>query len=109
MLWLRKAKTARREFDLVFCDPPTFSNSKRMRDTWDVQRDHVTLLTAIERVLSPDGLIVFSTNRRRFELDSEALASAGMATDDVTGRTIPRDFERRTLPHRCWTVRRAED
>ncbi len=106
MLWLRKAKSAGREFDLVFCDPPTFSNSKRMRDTWDVERDHVTLLTAIERVLATDGRILFSTSKRRFELDVESLERSGMTADDVTARTIPRDFERRTIPHRCWTVRR---
>ncbi len=104
--WLRHAKRDRREFDLVFADPPTFSNSKRMRDSWDVQRDHVTLLTATERVLATDGVIVFSTNKRRFELDAAALETSGLVAEDVTARTIPRDFERRALPHRCWTVRR---
>jgi 23S rRNA (guanine2069-N7)-methyltransferase / 23S rRNA (guanine2445-N2)-methyltransferase len=106
LLWLRKAKTAGREFDLVFCDPPTFSNSKRMRDTWDVQRDHVTLLTAIERVLAADGQILFSTNKRRFDLDVESLERSGLTADDVTARTVPRDFERRSAPHHCWMVRR---
>jgi 23S rRNA (guanine2445-N2)-methyltransferase / 23S rRNA (guanine2069-N7)-methyltransferase len=109
LLWLRKAKTAGREFDLVFCDPPTFSNSKRMRDTWDVERDHVTLLTAIERVLAADGQILFSTNKRRFELDTESLERSGLSANDVTARTIPRDFERHGVPHRSWVVRRRED
>ena len=73
-----------------------------MRDTWDVERDHVTLLTATERVLATDGQILFSTNKRRFELDVESLERSGLSADDVTTRTVPRDFERHGVPHRCW-------
>ena len=34
-------------FDLVIIDPPTFSNSKRMKDFLDIQRDHVELLNDV--------------------------------------------------------------
>ena len=108
--WLEAAAaTPAERFDLVFCDPPTFSNSKRMRETWDVQRDHVALISRIADVLAPGGLVVFSCNRRRFELDVEALGAAGLSASDVTARTIPKDFERRPTVHSCWTIRRTEE
>ena len=94
-------------YDLVFCDPPTFSNSKRMQATWDVQRDHVELIMRIAELLTGDGTLVFSCNRRKFELDVAALEAAGLVCRDVTARTIPRDFECRPGVHVCWTVRRA--
>lgn len=105
--WLADAALAGREFDLVFCDPPTFSNSKRTETTFDVQRDHVSLLEGCAGVLAPDGTIVFSCNRRRFELDTEALGGLGLEATDVTARTIPKDFERTPRVHSCWTIRRA--
>ena len=94
-------------YDLIFCDPPTFSNSKRMQETWDVQRDHAPLLVRVADLLTDDGTLVFSCNRRKFELDTEALEAAGLVCRDVTARTIPRDFENRPGVHVCWTIRRA--
>ncbi|NTU72417.1 MAG: bifunctional 23S rRNA (guanine(2069)-N(7))-methyltransferase RlmK/23S rRNA (guanine(2445)-N(2))-methyltransferase RlmL, partial [Coriobacteriia bacterium] len=88
--WLEAALRAEERFDLVFCDPPTFSNSKRMVDTWDVQRDHVHLITRICRLLAPGGTLVFSCNRRKFALDAPALEAAGLAIENVTAATIPR-------------------
>jgi 23S rRNA (guanine2445-N2)-methyltransferase / 23S rRNA (guanine2069-N7)-methyltransferase len=106
--WVSAAGAAGEQFDLVFCDPPTFSNSKRMKDTWDVQRDHAALITSIAKLLSDDGLLVFSCNRRKFAFDRETLEAAGLTCEDVTARTIPKDFERRGQVHSCWTVRRSK-
>ena len=64
--WLEKCD---RQFDLIFVDPPTFSNSKRMEDSWDVQRDHIKLMTNLKRILRPNGTIVFSNNKRGFKMD----------------------------------------
>lgn len=104
--WVRAAAAREERFDLVFCDPPTFSNSKRMTSTWDVQRDHAELILDIAKLLAEDGTLVFSCNRRGFALDREALEAAGLVCEDVTARTVPPDFDRR-LPHVCWTVRRS--
>jgi 23S rRNA (guanine2445-N2)-methyltransferase / 23S rRNA (guanine2069-N7)-methyltransferase len=101
--WLKGAPAA--GWDLVFLDPPTFSNSKRMAGTLDVQRDHVALLRAAMRVLAPGGTLVFSTNYTRFELDSAALP--GLAVQDISRATIPKDFERNPRIHRCYLVRHA--
>ena len=101
--WLRSAPAG--GWDLVFLDPPTFSNSKRMSGTFDVQRDHVALLEDTVRLLAPAGVLVFSTNYTRFELDAAALA--GLAIEDITRATIPKDFERSPRIHRCYLVRRA--
>ena len=57
------------QFDLIFVDPPTFSNSKRMEDSWDVQRDHIKLMRNLKRILRPNGTIVFSNNKRGFKMD----------------------------------------
>jgi 23S rRNA (guanine2445-N2)-methyltransferase / 23S rRNA (guanine2069-N7)-methyltransferase len=102
------AATPDSRYDLVFCDPPTFSNSKRMQETWDVQRDHVALITRTAEVLAPGGVLFFSCNRRKFALDLEALNLAGLECEDVTARTIPKDFERKPGVHSCWLIQRSE-
>lgn len=108
MDWIRDARRARRTFDLIFVDPPTFSNSKAMgKRTWDVQRDHVELLVGVSRLLSKDGVAVFSCNLRGFKLDVDELARLGVALEDITARTIPHDFERNPKIHHCYLVRRA--
>lgn len=106
--WIQEARRERRQWDLIFVDPPTFSNSKAMgRRTWDVQRDHVELLIGVSRLLARDGVAVFSCNLRTFKPDTEALARAGVQIEDITASTIPHDFERNQRIHRCYLVRRA--
>jgi len=95
--------TCRETFDLIFLDPPSFSNSKKMDSSLDVQRDHPALIREAMARLSTDGVLVFSTNLRRFQLDS-ALA-AEFEFEDRTQATIPRDFARGAPIHRCWFVR----
>lgn len=86
--WL---KTVPRErYDLIICDPPTFSNSKRMEAEWDVQRDHVALLKNLLRILSAGGSIFFSNNYRGFQLDREAIPAS--IIKDITAATMPFDF-----------------
>ena len=92
-------------FDLIFMDPPTFSNSRNGRASFSVQRDHVDLLRGAAERLAPGGMIVFSNNYRRFELDGERLRS--FRIEDITAETIPRDFQRDPLIHRCWLIRRT--
>lgn len=94
-------------FDVVFLDPPSFSTSKGMEETLDVQRDHVALVTKAASLLAEGGLLVFSTNLRRFRLDTAALAAAGLAAADVSAETIPPDFARNPRIHRCFEVRRV--
>ncbi|MGD8308962.1 MAG: bifunctional 23S rRNA (guanine(2069)-N(7))-methyltransferase RlmK/23S rRNA (guanine(2445)-N(2))-methyltransferase RlmL [Chromatiales bacterium] len=91
-------------FDLIFLDPPTFSASKRMTGTWDVQRDHPGMIRATAALLAPGGTLIFSTNHRRFRLDREALA--GLEIEDISRRTLPRDFARNPRTHQCFLVRR---
>jgi len=98
--WLRSAPAA--GWDLIFLDPPTFSNSKRMEGTLDVQRDHIGLLQQTARLLAPGGLLVFSTNYTRFELDAAALPA--LQVEDISRATIPRDFTRNAKIHRCYLI-----
>jgi len=93
----------RGHYDLIFLDPPTFSNSKRMEGTFDVQRDHVPLIRAALARLTPGGRLVFSTNHRRFKLDEEAFA--GVTIEDYSAKTLPEDFKRNPRIHRCWVFR----
>ncbi len=92
------------EYDLVFVDPPTFSNSKRA-DDFDVQRDHAELLALCGARLAPGGMIVFSNNSRRFVMNMELLAMFDVR--DITPATIPFDFERNARIHRCYELRRC--
>ncbi|HEX6846094.1 MAG TPA: class I SAM-dependent methyltransferase [Chitinophagaceae bacterium] len=81
------------DFDLIILDPPTFSNSKRMEDILDIQRDHVRLINGCLRILKPGGKIYFSTNYKRFVLDKGAIVTSSIK--DITKQTTPFDFERR--------------
>ena len=78
-----------------------------MADSFDVQRDHVGLISSACRLLAKSGTLVFSSNRRRFKMDVEGLQASGLVVRDITARTIPRDFEGRGSVHVCWTVKRA--
>jgi 23S rRNA (guanine2445-N2)-methyltransferase / 23S rRNA (guanine2069-N7)-methyltransferase len=102
--WLRRAGAERRRYGLIFLDPPTFSQSKAMSGTLDVQRDHVELLRRTCELLEPGGILIFSTNARRFKLDQEALP--GWSIEDISARTIPRDFARNPRIHQCWKLQR---
>ncbi|HBG52386.1 MAG TPA: 23S rRNA (guanine(2445)-N(2))/(guanine(2069)-N(7))-methyltransferase, partial [Gammaproteobacteria bacterium] len=89
-------------YDVVFLDPPTFSNSKRMSGTWDVQRDHAALIAAVMARLAPGGQLVFSTNHRRFRLDAEVAERWQVA--DLSRATLPPDFARNPAIRRCWRI-----
>lgn len=98
LVWLEEE--VERRYDLIFLDPPTFSASKRMQDTLDIQRDHLALIRAAGRLLSPGGTLIFSTNFRRFRLDRDGLVE--FEIDDLTRATIPRDFQRNPRIHQCY-------
>ena len=99
--WLSRGGDGRR-YGLIFLDPPSFSASKRMAGSFDVQRDHVALVRAAVALLEPGGVLVFSNNLRRFRLDREALA--GLDVEDLTRQTVPPDFARNPRIHRCWRI-----
>lgn len=92
----------RDRFDVIFIDPPTFSNSKRMDGVFDVQRDHVDILLVALELLTPGGEIIFSNNYRRFKLDTEALT--GCQVEEWSKRTLPTDFARNPRIHQCWRI-----
>ncbi|MEZ4362488.1 MAG: class I SAM-dependent methyltransferase [Kofleriaceae bacterium] len=102
---LRDLVRARRRFDVAVVDPPTFSNSKRMTSTWEVQRDHAELLIQVAAAVRPGGVIWFSTNRRKFSLDAELAAQLpGRAEiQDVSAATIPPDFRDAQI-HRTYRI-----
>ena len=89
-------------WDLILCDPPSFSNSKRMQDVLDVQRDHVGMIKRCVALLRPGGTVVFSTNLRKFVLDRDALG--GLQIDELPGN-VPPDFSRNRSIHHCWVIR----
>jgi 23S rRNA (guanine2445-N2)-methyltransferase / 23S rRNA (guanine2069-N7)-methyltransferase len=90
------------QYDLIFCDPPTFSNSKRAED-FDVQTSHVRLLRAAVARLAPGGVLYFSNNFRRFRLDEAAIADFADCVE-ITAETIAPDFSRNPRIHRCWRL-----
>lgn len=102
--WLAAAPGPGERYELVFLDPPTFSNSKRMSGVLDVQRDHPQLLAGCARRLAPGGLIVFSTNAQRFRLDP--VLESDFEVSDISAATLPQDFARNPRIHRCFELRR---
>ncbi|HUR58723.1 MAG TPA: bifunctional 23S rRNA (guanine(2069)-N(7))-methyltransferase RlmK/23S rRNA (guanine(2445)-N(2))-methyltransferase RlmL, partial [Opitutaceae bacterium] len=100
--WLKDAVAERRRFDLIFLDPPTFSNSKRMDDILDVQRDHADLVHRCMALLAEGGKLVFSNNAQKFKLDT--VLSEQYEVKDVTRATIPKDYERNPRIHVCYEI-----
>ena len=99
MSWLQ---ANRDEYDMIFIDPPTFSNSKRMEGVFDVQRDHVELLDLAVARLAPGGVVYFSNNFRKFQLDANL--AERYAVDDITPQTVDQDFARNGKIHRAWKI-----
>lgn len=100
--WLRDCRD---RYDLIFMDPPTFSNSKRMEGVLDIQRDHVQLVEQAMRCLNPGGLLIFSNNLRKFELERDALNR--FTIEDVSAKSVPFDYARRTNIHHCFHITQA--
>lgn len=99
----------RERFELIFVDPPTFSNSKRMENTWDVQRDHLELMRQLKRILTANGTIIFSNNKRGFKMDIEGLIELGLQAENISHKTLPLDFERNPQIHNCWIIKPIVD
>lgn len=99
--FLAQAAARRERYDLIVLDPPTFSNSKKMEGVFDVQRDHAALINSALRLLTRDGLLLFSTNFRRLKLDTGSIRAKKL--EEITTATISEDFIGKT-PHRCWLV-----
>ncbi|MDD4914660.1 MAG: bifunctional 23S rRNA (guanine(2069)-N(7))-methyltransferase RlmK/23S rRNA (guanine(2445)-N(2))-methyltransferase RlmL [Methylococcales bacterium] len=104
--WLAEqaARPDRPQFELIFLDPPTFSNSKKMDEAFDIQNDHVALLHHAGALLAPGGVLYFSTNFRRFKLDDQALPE--LKIEDISAATIAADFARNPKIHYCWRISR---
>ncbi len=94
------------EYGLVFCDVPTFSNTKKEERMFSVEEDHVRLVKLAAARLARGGAILFSTNYRKFKLDCEALSD--FAIKDYTARTIPEDFRRDPKVHQCFLISKKE-
>lgn len=102
--WLRDADE---QFDLIFIDPPTFSNSKRMDDSFDVQRDHLDLMKDLKRLLRKNGTVMFSNNKRGFKMDFAGLEALGLVANEITAKTQSQDFARNRQIHNCWLLAHA--
>jgi 23S rRNA (guanine2445-N2)-methyltransferase / 23S rRNA (guanine2069-N7)-methyltransferase len=104
--WLANADE---QFDVIFIDPPTFSNSKRMAESFDVQRDHLALMKDLKRILRRNGTIMFSNNKRGFQMDAEGLNKLGLSAKEITGQTLSQDFARNRQIHNCWLITHASE
>ena len=89
------------QYDLAVVDPPTFSNSKSTEGIFDIQRDYARLLAGLAGLMSPGGVIYFSTNFKRFKFDESAVA--GCAPREISKQTVPEDFRNKRI-HRCWRI-----
>lgn len=101
--WLQlQQATNYRRYGLIFLDPPSFSTSKRMKTTFDVQRDHGILLQNTAKLLDDEGILIFSNNRHHFKMDDEVFAQ--FTVSNITKSTLPKDFERNPRIHQCWKI-----
>jgi 23S rRNA (guanine2445-N2)-methyltransferase / 23S rRNA (guanine2069-N7)-methyltransferase len=102
MQWLRESRAT---FDLIFIDPPTFSNTKKEKRVFDIQRDHVDLINQAMARLESDGLLLFSSNFKRFTLSEEITRL--YEVKDISRESVPFDFARNTRIHACWEIKRS--
>ena len=100
--YLQAAAQAGKTFDLIVMDPPSFSNSRKMLDILDIQRDHMRLIDGAMALLASDGLLFFSNNLRSFALD-EAVAQK-YAVKEISKQSVPEDFRNKKI-HQCWEIR----
>ena len=106
--WISSERQSKNRYDLIFIDPPTFSNSKSMGSkTWSVQRDHGELLVSVSRLLTRGGIIVFSCNFKGFKIDSDKLNKYGITVKDISDKSIPEDFKRNSKIHYCYVLERT--
>ncbi len=101
--WLKSASKMRQKFDVIFLDPPTFSNSKRMQNVLDVQRDHIELIHLAMQILGKNGVLYFSSNYRKFKFDQSLKDKFSCL--NIDDKCLSRDFSRRPNIHHCWAVR----
>ena len=107
--YLERGPEGEERYDIIVCDPPTFSNSKRMRaDSFAIDRDWPLLLGWLERWMAKGGVLYFSTNSRGLDFD-QAMVPERLYAKEITRQTVPEDFRNERI-HRCWLVeeRRAE-
>lgn len=102
--YLKTARNTGRKYNIIILDPPTFSNSRKMDGTFDIQRDYVSMINSCIPLLTRDGLIFFSTNYKKFHFDPGRLR--GLKSKDITALTIDVDFSKKRKPHRCWVLER---
>ena len=100
--WLEQENN---RYQLIFVDPPTFSNSKMMDEHFDIQKHHANLLRQCLALLDTGGEIVFSTNYRKFRFEEHAFSDC--IVENISAKTLPRDFARNPKIHQCWVIRKA--
>ena len=100
--YLVDAVKQNKQFDLIVLDPPSFSNSKKMLDILDIQRDQAKLIDGAMRLLAQDGILYFSNNLRSFTLDDAI--KVRYAVKDISKQSIPDDFRNKKI-HQCWEIR----
>ncbi len=101
--WAAGQPNAKGAFDLIYLDPPTFSNSKRTDSVLDIQRDHASMIALCMQLLSAQGELIFVTNAQRFKLDP--VVAEQFAVNDFSAKSIPPDFERNAKIHRAFSIR----
>ncbi len=106
--WLaQQAAAGEASYDLIFLDPPTFSNSKKMQSALDIQRDHGQIIDHAMKLLVADGNLVFSNNFRRFKMDQTVLDN--FQVENISEQTFDPDFQRNRKIHNCWLIRHKTD
>jgi 23S rRNA (guanine2445-N2)-methyltransferase / 23S rRNA (guanine2069-N7)-methyltransferase len=100
--WLDNLTINSKKFDLIFVDPPSFSNSKKMSESFDIQRDYISLLKNCEKILSEKGTIIFSNNLRSFKFDNEEFLKS-FNIENITKKTLPQDFRNEKI-HQAWLL-----
>jgi 23S rRNA (guanine2445-N2)-methyltransferase / 23S rRNA (guanine2069-N7)-methyltransferase len=105
--WLKNFDRSKQNpFDVIFIDPPTFSNSKRMGESFDVQRDYIELIADAIKALTANGEIIFTNNKRNFKMDFDAMEKLGVQVKSLSEQTRDKDFQRNKHIHNSWSIKK---
>lgn len=102
--FLKEEAMTSQKYDLIIIDPPTISRSKKMEEMFDVQQDYIFLINQSIKLLDDEGMIIFSTNSRKFSLDETLFKHCRFT--EISHKTLPLDFHDPKI-HRCWKIEKS--
>ena len=100
-------KLSGNRYDIIIFDPPSFSNSRKMKNDFDVQRDYLSVITSLQSLLVSKGTILFSTNLSSFNFDKRKFK--GYQVKEITKENAAPGFSVKKNSLRSWILEKKNE